>query len=259
MAYYDDYLKVLPKVDADIVRSFIEENQEILTIKNLTEEEFKRLIDSVVSKESPVTQKVKLSPKIKAEEFNEFYSNLSLDLIHLFLEQNLIEGITENYDRIFEGNIQEVKNHLEKLKQRVSDLDMQREGEQGLVLESYNFDPVSEYQHIEKDQSSVSSQLWVDRDGSILEPVVTSRNFSHYFASLTKREEVNVLRNSKGELTATIEILEESPYVVENPSSNFGIENAISGEENRFWYSVALKPSNTLDSISINPKEQLDG
>ena len=254
MAYFDDYLRALPSVDAKEIIKVINENQETMIIQNLTEEEFKRLIDTVAQKESPQTKAVKLSEKITAEQFNEFYANVQIDLLHLFLEQNQLEGLAQNYERIFEGNLEDIKNHLDKLKQKVSQLDMEKEGEEGLIVSSYNFDPNQEAKFIETDTSQTSTQLWADRDGTILKPVSVSRTFHHYFARLSETVNSNLLEDENGNRTAAIKLLYQSPYTIENNSDNYEVENIIDGDSQTFWYTVALKPNNSIDSVSINPE-----
>ena len=254
MAYFDDYLRTLPSVDAREIMKVINENQETMIIQNLTEEEFKRLIDNVAKQESPQSKAVKLSEKITAEQFNEFYSNVQIDLIHLFLEQNQLEGLSQNYERIFEGNLEDIKNHLDKLKQKVAQLDMQKEGEEGLVVSSYNFDPNQEAKYIETDVAQVSSQLWADRDGMILTPASVSRTFHHYYARLSETVRTNLLEDEEGNRTATVKILYQSPYTIQNNTDSYEIENIIDGNNQSFWYSVALKPNNSVDDVSINPE-----
>lgn len=255
MAYYNDYLKVLPSVDVEEIRKVIQENQDIMTIKNLTEEEFKQLLDVVAVEETPVTQPVELTEKIEAQHFNDFYANVQIDLAHLFMEQNQLEGLAENYNRIFDGNIEDIKNHVEKLKQKVIELDMEKEGEAGLTVFSYNFDPNQESQFLEKDPSAVSQNLWLDRDGTVLQPITVSRKFHHYFGSLGRTKKVNALEDDAGNRTASVKLLYQSPYTISATSDGYGIENIIDGNEQTFWYSVALKPDNSIDEISINPEE----
>ncbi|EMF0415764.1 hypothetical protein I4L69_001645 [Enterococcus faecium] len=252
--YLQDYLKAIPLVDAEKIRSVIQANQDTMIIQNLSEEEFERLIQYVSNKEAVQTKMVEIDKEITAEQFNEFYSNVQIDLLHLFTEQNLLEGIGENYERIYEGNLEDIRNHLNKLKQRASELDMESEGEEGLIVHSYNFDPTQMGKNIETNRENLSNQLWEDRDGTILNNADVDRNFHHYYACLSKENQMNLLVDEKGQSNATIEITYESPNVVAQPTNNYEITNTIDGNVETFWYSVALKQNNGLDKTTINPE-----
>ena len=190
-----------------------------------------------------------------AEEMNEFYSNVQLDLVHLFMEQNLLEGISENYDRIYEGNLDDMRSQIANLEQKTAMLDMEKDGEDGLVVRSYSFEPANKLFNIESKTKDVPESLWTDRDGTILKEVEIGRTFHKYHASLSKEKTNDLLKNANGQTTAKIELLYESPYVLSTINNNYDISKAIDGNDNTFWYSVALKPNNSSDKTTINPKE----
>lgn len=251
MALLQDYLRVLPTVDKEVVRKEILKNKETLSIKNLTEEEFERLIQEVAIEEEPQTNPVKLSKKIMAEEFNEFYSNVELDLLHLFMEQNLLEGISENYDRIYSGNLNDLKEQLNQLKEKTAALDMEKEGEDGLIVQSYSFEPSGKSHNVETKGLSASDSLWIDRDGTLLDEAEVDRTFHKYYCGLSKKKQNNLLQNDDGETTAKIEVSYTSPYTVDIENPSYGIDKTVDGNQDTYWYSVSLKPSNGLDSTSI--------
>lgn len=254
MSYLEGYLKVIPQVDGIKIKEAISANEEIFTVADFTEEKFKEIIDYLALKEEPLTAPVNLTQKVVADPLNDFYSKAAIDLIFLFTEQNLIEGVAENYDRIYQGNLEDLKNEAYNLEKRVKELDMESEGEEGLVVRSYSFEPTNLSANVETDRQRYSS-LFMDRDGTILESTSIDRNFHKFFTSISRDKETNLLLNSKGETSARLKLLYESPYTVKNENPNYTLDKIIDGNDSTFWFNVSLKPDNASDSVYVNPEE----
>lgn len=253
MSYLNDYLKVIPKADADKIRANILKNQAYFEVNQMTETAFHSLILQLAEMEEPETNVPDLGTKITADPLNAFYSNVLLDLSHLFAEQNQIERAGENYDSIYQAHLEEMKKEVEALRRRITELEELRRGEDGLVLRSYSFEPEIQNQQLEI-RNDDTAYLFCDRDGTLLEEANIDRLYHTYFLSLGKTKEIDALKNEKGLTTATLEVLYESPYTLANQNEMYGIEKVIDGDSNTFWFNVALKPNNALDSVSISQK-----
>lgn len=253
MSYLNDYLKVIPKADADKIRENISKNQAVFEVNDFSEAEFELLIQQLAQEEEPVTKLVDVGTKITADSLNDFYSHVVMDLSQLVPEQNAIERAGENYDKIYQGNLEELKKEIEALERRVIELKELKKGEDGLILRSFSFEPDKQGESLEN-YNDDTSYLFVDRDGTLLEPAQIERFYHTYYLGLAKNKEVNVLQNSNGISSASLEILYESPNTLDNTNENYGIERAVDGDSNTFWFNVALKPNNAQDSVSISPK-----
>ena len=253
MSYLNDYLKVVPKADAAKIRETISKSQEYFEVNNLSEKEFERLILELAEKEQPVTEMADIGIKITADPLNRFYSQVLLDLSHLFPEQNTIEMAAENYDTIYQGHLEEMKKEIDALNRRIVELEEIRKGEDGLVLKSYSFEPDNQAEAMEQ-LTEETAYLFCDRDGTLLEQAAVDRLYHTYFLSLEKNKEEDILKNEKGLTTAQLEVLYQSPYTLGNQNENYTIDKAIDGDTNTFWFNVALKPNNQRDSVSISQK-----
>ena len=253
MSYLNDYLKVIPKADADQIRETLNQNQAILEVNRFSEEEFENLILQLAEDEQLATTLVDLGNKVTADPLNQFYSHVLMDLSHLFPEQTNIETAGENYNQIYQGHLEDLKKEVAALERRVEEVEDLRRGEEGLVLRSFAFEPESEMAHKEL-YTSETAYLYVDRDGTVLEPAAIDRLYHNYFLGLGKTKEVNVLQNEQGLTSAQLEILYESPHTIDNKNENYTLQKAIDGDVHSFWFNVALKPNNQTDETSISPK-----
>lgn len=253
MSYLNDYLKVIPTADASKIRTTLNKSQEYFEISRLSDQAFEELLEKLVVSEEPLTKLVDPGTKITADPLNRFYGNVLLDLTHLFSEQNAIERAGENYDIIYQSQLDELKKEIEALERKIALLEETRKGESGLVLKSFSFEPEKAELFVEP-KTVETAYLFADRDGRTLESAIIDRHYHTYFLSLAKNKEIDLLKNEKGLTTASMEVLYESPYTLKNNNEQYGIEKAIDGDNGTFWFNVALKPNNALDSITISQK-----
>lgn len=254
MSYLKDYLKVVPKADRNRVIENIAKNQELFEVEAFTEENLNALVNHLIEDSEVMTKLSPLSQTIKADELNLFYRNVAFDLSRLFPEQNQIEQAGENYERIYQGHLKEIEDAVDNLKRTIDDLEDAQKGEKGLILKRYGFEPENKLREMEQ-YTPDTAYLFTDRHGEPRPAAETHRLFHTYYLSLSKQEEADALINSTGELTAKLDVLYESPYTLENTNDNYSLHHALDGDSSTFWLSVALKPSNGLDGISIGPKE----
>lgn len=252
MSYLNNYLKIIPKADADIIRQNIAENTELFEIKNLSEQDYEALIDYLINSEGSITKPIAVSDTITAEELNKFYSNVAMDLHKIFPEQNNIERLGTNYERIYEGHLEELSNEIEKIRYSVDRLSNKEALEENLVIRSYSFEPDLRSENSES-YTEDTAYLYTDRDGSAAAPARQEKLFHTYHLTLDKTEEVDLLVNENGITTAKLEVVYQSPYVVSSDNPEYDIMKAMDGDSATFWRSVARKPDNSLDTVNILP------
>lgn len=252
MSYLNDYLKVIPKADADIIRQNIAENTELFEIKNLTEQEFEGLVDDLINSEDILTEIIELSQTITADDLNDFYSNVGLDLHKLFPEQNNIEKLGENYDRIYQGHLEELNNEVEKLRTSINRLEQKEKMQENTITKGYSFEP-DRREEVSEIYTEETAYLYRDRDGQEKAPAKQEKLFHTYHLVLSKTEEVNLLVNDNGLTTASLNIVYESPNTLENTNKEYSVDKAIDGDEGTFWFNVSQKPDNSLDYVNIMP------
>ena len=112
MSYLNDYLKVIPTADASKIRTTLNKSHEYFEISRLSDQAFEELLEKLVVSEEPLTKLVDPGTKITADPLNRFYGNVLLDLTHLFSEQNAIERAGENYDIIYQSQLDELKKEF---------------------------------------------------------------------------------------------------------------------------------------------------
>lgn len=256
MSYLNDYLKVIPKADASKIRDNIAKNKAVFEVNAFSEAEFERLILQLAEQEQQVTTLVDIGTKVTADPLNDFYSHVVMDLSHLIPEQNAIEQAGENYDKIYQGHLEELKKEIEALERRVVELKELKKGEDGLILRSFSFEPDKQGESLET-YTEDTAYLFADRDGTVLAPAQIERFYHTYYLALAKNNETNVLQTTAGISSAQLEILYESPNTLDNTNENYGIEKAIDGDSNTFWFNVALKPNNAQDTVFVSPKGRM--
>lgn len=259
MSYLSNYLKIIPKADADVIRENIAENKELFEIKNISEQEYELLINHLIENEGIQSEQITLSDSIVADELNEFYSNVAMDLHKIFPEQNNIEKLGENYKRIYEGHLEELANEIEKIRLSVDRLSNKEHIQENVKIVEYSFEPDLRSQNSEL-FTDETAYLYLDRDGSIKAPATQEKLFHTYHLTLSKTKDVDLLVNESGITTAKLEIVYESPHVVKNNNPEYDISKALDGDSNTFWFNVSQKPDNSDDTVNIMPgriKEEL--
>lgn len=258
MSYLNKYLKIIPKADADIIRRNIAENKELFEIKNLSEENYKELVNNLIEKDELFTKEISLESKITAKDLNDFYSNVSFDLHKIFPTQNNIERLGENYERIYEGHLEELANEIEKIKYSVDRLSSQEEKLEDTKRIEYSFEPDLKSEYSET-YSEDTSFLYIDRDGQEKPPANQEKLFHTYQLTLAKTKDINLLLNDSGITTAKIEVVYQSPNTIANTNPQYDISKAIDGDPSTFWINKAKKPNNSIDFINILPGRVKEG
>jgi hypothetical protein len=236
--YLAGYLKVLPEYQRQQIENILEDNNSLYNADNVSEEQFAELMKQLAINHKPLTISVPQTDKLDDTLYNSFFSSVFMDLNMLFLESQLIESATTNYDRIFEGIISDLNNEISSLRERVDSLRLLNEGEDGLIVEKRSFESITEMEDPNK-----FSSLFVDRDGSPCTPVAFERVHDQYFCALSKTLKTDVLHNDQGVTTAKIEITDRrgTPIRVNNPD-RYKLENAIDGSTDTYWGEVVLVP-----------------
>jgi hypothetical protein len=245
--YLAGYLQVLPEYQRQQIENILKDNKSLYNIDNVSEEEFAELMKQLAIDHQPLTMSVPQTDKLDSTLYNSFFSSVFMDLNMLFLESNLIESATTNYDRIFEGIISDLNKEISTLRERVDSLRLLNEGEDGLIVEKRSFESATEMEDPNK-----FSSLFVDRDGSSMQPVAFERIHDQYFVALQKNLTIDALHNDQGVTTATVEISDRrgTPISVNN-QDRYKLANAIDGSTDTYWAEVVL----TEEPINIDMKK----
>lgn len=233
MDYLQNYLSVLPNYDREQVDQLINENMDLLEVKTITKEEFEALIQQLANKQEKVTTLKPTGEIIDAEHFNDFHSNVELDLKRLYQSHLIVEKVIANYDRILRGTLDDIKREVDSLSARVEELNLKAKGEDGLVIRSYGFDEKDKSLYMETNTSEYS-HLFMDRDGSTLLPSAElNRSFQQHYLSLPIREVNNCLESENGKVTAKIKVLYSPSNVISD--GNHPLKHAIDDSLDTYW------------------------
>lgn len=252
MNYLQDYLRVVPKVEKERVEALLRANKAVYEVNNLTEREFQELVNFLAEKQEPITRPIELQERVEADDFNRFFSNVAIDLMHLFEEQNLLEGAAANYDRIFSGVLDDIRKEVGALRQREQELYLENKGEDGLFVRTYSFEAENKTKNAEVFNEE-TKYLFQDRDGTILEEVTYERSYHQHYISLGKEEELNVLVNNKNQTTAKIKVSYENTGTVKLNNEQYKIDKAIDGSDDSYYMHVVLSTTPAVHKIPKHP------
>lgn len=252
MSYLQDYLRVIPKVEKEKVEALLRANKALYEVKNLTEKEFENLVNFLAIKQQSTTKPMTVDDVVDAAKLNEFFSNVGIDLLHLFEEQNLIEGAALNYDRIFMGVLDDIRKEVSALKQREEDLFLENKGEDGLVIRSYSFEEENKGKHAET-MTKENSYLFEDRNGDKPNEVSYERSYHQHFIGLPKEKEINCLVNDKGQTTAKIKIDYQNTGTIKLNDSRYDASKAIDGNQESYYMHVVLATTEATHKIPKHP------
>lgn len=257
MSRLEDYLKVIPKVEKEKVETLLKDMEAVYEMEELTEEAFQALVEYIAEKEETKTRFQPLGDKVSEGELNRFFSDVAIDLIHLFEEQELIEGAARNYDRIFSGVLDSIRREVDALARREEELTLERQGEDGLFIREYGFESAERAKQAET-RSDENLYLFTDRDGTILPEVSFTRTYHDHYIELEKEESVDRLRNKKGQTTASIRVRHEGTGAAPMRMSSYGPEKAIDGSKDSHYMHVVLSTEPASHRISKQPDLEED-
>lgn len=236
--YLKSYLEVLPESQRRRIEEVLKENEDLYSIRSVTEEEFRELVQRLIADHESLTTRIFQVDKLDEDLFNAFFSNAHIDLNMLFLEHKLAEAAATNYERLFDGILDELNKEVKALRNRVTTLRLTSEGEDGLIVKKYSFEDQSQ---METDREKYG-HLFVDRDGTPIADVAMERTHDQYYIVLGKTKEIDCIRDENGQPTATIEITERRgvPVQITDRPERYALKNAIDGSMETYWAEVVL-------------------
>lgn len=252
MAYLEDYLRVIPRVERERIETLLKGQRELYEIKNLTEEQFAALVEYLAVEQQPVTTSVELTDVVDADAINLFMADVAIDLLHLFEEQNLLEGAAMNYDRIFSGVLDDIRKEVSALRRREEELWLENQGEDGLIVKSYGFDVAEKGRHAET-QSEGKAYLFEDRDGRVLPEVEYERSYHQHYIGLGKKESVDRLVNEKGQVTAKVSVAYENTGSVDMSDVGYGVERILDKSDDTYYMHVVLDTQEATHKVPKHP------
>lgn len=234
--YLQGYLQVLPDYQRKRIEDILKEHSNLYNISSVSEEQFGELISRLTDEHKPLTQALLQEDKLDPDRFNQFFTNMHVDLNLLFLETLLSESATTNYERIFDGIIGDLNREVRALSERVESLRLVSEGEDGLLVRKQNFENATDME----DRSAFAS-LFVDRDGTPAPSAVFEQKHDQYFVALGKTKETDALRNEQGLPSATIRVVERRGVpIVTSETERYQLENATDSSPETYWAEVVL-------------------
>ena len=234
--YLTGYLQVLREYQRKRIEDILKNNEDLYKISSVTEEQFRELVERLAVDHKQLTEFIPQTDKLDPDSYNEFFSNVYVDLNLLFLDSLMIESATTNYERIFDGIISDLSSEIKTLTQQVDNLRLVNEGEDGLIVVSRSFESSTEMEDRDK-----FSSLFVDRDGTPIESASFERTHDQYYIGLSKTKDTDCLRNESGKVTAKIKIEDRrgKPVSIDNPD-RYKLENAIDDSDTTYWAEVVL-------------------
>lgn len=252
MAYLEDYLRVIPRVERERIETLLKGQRELYEIKNLTEEQFAALVEYLAVEQQPVTTSVELTDVVDADAINLFMADVAIDLLHLFEEQNLLEGAAMNYDRIFSGVLDDIRKEVSALRRREEELWLENQGEDGLIVKSYGFDVAEKGRHAET-KGEGKAYLFEDRDGRVLPEVEYERSYHQHYIGLGKKESVDRLVNEKGQVTAKVSVAYENTGSVDMSDVGYGVERILDKSDDTYYMHVVLDTQEATHKVPKHP------
>lgn len=235
-SYLSGYLSVLPQSERVKIVDVLKENSDLLKVQNISEKNFNYLIELLVEKHEAMTQFLPQTEELNAEKFNQFFSNVLIDLTMLYKEIYMIEAAEANFDHIFDSVLEELKEDVKKIKNEIKKIELAIQEENGLLIEEDDF---SDRKKIEEDTSKTS--LFLDRDGKELPLSEREYSYGVSYMSLPKTKKIDATKNNTGKTTAKIkkEDGRGTPTRGEDQTS-YQITYALDGSYDTYWGEVVL-------------------
>lgn len=247
MNYIQDYLSVLPQYDREQVEILIKDNIDLFEVKAVSKEEFEALIQQLATKKEKLTVHSSTGEYVDAEHFNNFHSNVALDLKSLYHSHMTTEKVIANYDRILSGTLEDIQREINELSARIEELNLKAKGEKGLIVKTYGFDEKDKHLYMENDREQYP-HLFTDRDGSSIEDAAILRSFSQYYITLPLRDAENALEDKNKNISAaiTIEYARSDAKAVDNHPIAYAIDDS----EETYWYQEVICDEPAYTKIS---------
>lgn len=231
--YLSGYLDILPQVEQNKVQELLR-GMTNTSIGEISEREFTELVKRIVQEHEQATQHIPQEERLDPERYNAFFSGIQVDLNLMFSESNLIDRALNSYDRLYNGIIADLEKEIKSLRDRINSLRLVAEGEDGLIVKSYDFSKDSDRETNREQQA----HLFKDRDGSDVEDVIIQRSGSRSFLSLSERQNIDRLHNVSGATTATVQIVDKRGVTVDQ--NKYPLANAFDGSPDTYWGEVVL-------------------
>jgi hypothetical protein len=253
MTIIQDYLLSLPEYDKQGIKRVIEENVDNYKIATLSDEDFQYILNQLQTIGLPLARFEKGEAKSDPQAFNEFFSNAGIDLEKMYHYHIETEKVIANYDRILKGVLGSLESEVSRLQERIEELNLTIEREDGLVIRSYGFEDERRNDYMENDRQTYA-HLFTDRDGSPLKDNTLVRQFHQYYLSLPHDRKIDAMRDQFGNTTAKIKTLFH--YANAQNSPDHPLEHAIDDSNETYWSEVVTSrgPLQTTIHKHLEPK-----
>lgn len=243
--YLKGYLDVIPQGERQKVADILQLGGS--SIYNLvSEEEFAKLIEQITEEHKQQTEFVQQGDSLSSALYNKFYSRLQVDMNVMYAETQLIEQALGSYDRLYDGMLADLSKEIKALKERIASLRLVAEGEDGLIVKTYDFRNNTDMETNREE----FEYLFTDRDGSIVTDCQIKRNTDESYLTLSTRTSTDRIRDNAGKTVASLEVKDVRGTPVSK--NTYPISNAIDDSPDSYWAEVVLvdEPINVaLDDV----------
>lgn len=231
--YLKGYLEVIPDAERLKLKNLLQNSSN--TMKDIvSEDEFAEIIRRIAQKNEQQAEFIEQNERLDHTLYNEFFRRVQIDLQVLFTESDLIERALVNYDRLYDGILADLQKEIDKLKEKVNNLRLVAEGEDGLIVRSVDFRTNT---MIENDRETLS-YLFTDRDGSIIPSAEVVHSGEVHYVTLKKDTSVDRVHDREGNTTASFTILDRRG--IPSEKDGYPISDAIDNSAMTYWADVVL-------------------
>ncbi len=231
--YLTGYLDIIPQGEKRKVEQILKINGAPIS-STVSETEFAKLIREISEDHTQQTKVVEQPDRLNSNLFNQFFTNFQIDLNVMFAESSLVDQALQNYDRLYDGILADLSKEIKSLKERIDNLHLVAEGEDGLIMKSFDFRNTTD---METDRASFG-YMFVDRDGTPIEDCLIQRSTDVSFLSLGKTRELDKVHDATGKPVAQITLIDYRGTPI--AKTTYPIANAIDDSAVSYWGEVVL-------------------
>jgi hypothetical protein len=231
--YLEGYLDILPQVQRNKIQEIIKTNGGT-TGESISESEFTEIIRRIAEDHEQQTEFVQQGERVSSRFYNQFFGNFQMDLGVMFAEADLVERALSSYERLYDGTLSSLDSEVKALRERISSLRLVAEGEDGLIVKSFDFTNTTD---METDRAQYP-YLFKDRDGSEIPTATIQKNNDKSYLCLSKTADNDRVHDSSGRAVATF--LRTDQRGMPETQSSYPVANAIDDSKDSYWGEIVL-------------------
>jgi hypothetical protein len=152
----------------------------------------------------------------------------------MFAESSLVDQALQNYSRLYDGILADLSKEIKSLRERINNLHLVAEGEDGLIVKSFDFRNTTD---AEMDRASFG-YMFIDRDGTPIEDCLIQRSTDLSYLSLNKTRELDKIHDEAGRPVAQLALTDYRGTPV--AKTTYPVTNAIDDSAESYWAEIVL-------------------